>query len=66
MIKSKVRNKKEGSYSFLNQYPTSAVECILVDLSVSRGIVSLQFDLLVKQSYLELYMNKNMQKMVNI
>ena len=57
---------KEHAYSFLSQYPTSAVECILVDLSMSCGVVSLQFDLLVNQSYLELYMDKNMQKMANI
>jgi hypothetical protein len=39
--------KKKGAYSFIQQYPTGALECILVYLSVSRGIVSLQFDLLV-------------------
>lgn len=38
-------NIKEVAYSFLKQYPTSAVECILVHLSMSCGIVSLQFDL---------------------
>jgi hypothetical protein len=58
IIKYKVRNIKEGAYSFVNQYPASAVECILVDLSVSCGIVSLQFDLLVNRSYLELYVDK--------
>jgi hypothetical protein len=57
---------KEGAYSFINQNPASTVECILVDLSMSCGIVSLQFDLLVNQSYLELYVDQNMQKMVNI
>jgi hypothetical protein len=38
-------NMKEGAYSFLKQYPTSAVECILVHLSVGCGIMSLQFNL---------------------
>jgi hypothetical protein len=58
MIKSKVRNKKEGAYSFLNQYPTSAVESILVDLSVSGGIVSLQFDLLVNKAIFIVHVQK--------
>jgi hypothetical protein len=44
--------KKKGAYSFLKQYSTSAVERILVHLSISCSIVSLKFDLSVNKEIL--------------
>ena len=55
-------NMKEGPYSFLKQYPTSAVERILVHLSVNRGIMSLQFNLTASKKALEFAWTKVMKK----
>jgi len=55
-------NMKEGAYSFLKQYPTSAVERILVHLSVSCGIMSLQFNLTASKKALEFTWTKVTKK----